>query len=425
MAITIGDMLGGIGAAFGGTSQQYAQGLRQREQGITEQKRAELIARQQAMYQDAGAAFQLLQQGDLDGIISLADDRLELLGTFPDADPSDTMQIRDLAVAARQGDPIALRELATSLTSATSAGYASGILQRPAVDSVVVDGRLVNRSTGDVIYEPTGDSQPTGSFGLTPSYLQDAEGNIRLAQLSSAGGIQVIEPPEGMTPIRPASQLAYDPAAIAQRGAAQTAVNVADIIATTDPTAARSAAERRAIAQVDRSQDAINSGLEAAETVPTLLRSLELLESVKTGGFAAAAIRARSLFGIESPDEGELSYNLARNVLQQLKPTFGAAFTAAEGQRLESIEAGLGRNTETNIRILNRVLDAARKETQRAYDRAFAEGDTRTANDLQMAIDSINAIAAPSIPPQFEGLVSPEDWRQMTKEERALFSEGR
>ena len=28
MAITIGDMLGGIGAAFGGTAQQYAQGLR-------------------------------------------------------------------------------------------------------------------------------------------------------------------------------------------------------------------------------------------------------------------------------------------------------------------------------------------------------------------------------------------------------------
>ena len=74
MAITIGDMLGGIGAAFGGTAQQYAQGLRQREQGITEQKRAELQARQRAMYQDANAAFQLLQQGDLDGIIRLADD---------------------------------------------------------------------------------------------------------------------------------------------------------------------------------------------------------------------------------------------------------------------------------------------------------------------------------------------------------------
>ena len=168
MAITIGDMLGGIGAAFGGTTQQYAQGLRQREQGITEQKRAELQARQQAMYQDAGAAFQLLQKGDLDGIISLADDRLELLQTFPDADPSDTMRIRDNAIAARQGDPIALRELATELTSAVSTGYATGILQRPEVDSVVVGGNLVDKRTGNILYQaPVADEGFESSPGIT------------------------------------------------------------------------------------------------------------------------------------------------------------------------------------------------------------------------------------------------------------------
>ena len=171
MAITIGDMLGGIGAAFGGTTQQYAQGLRQREQGITEQKRAELQARQQAMYQDAGAAFQLLQKGDLDGIISLADDRLELLQTFPDADPSDTMRIRDNAIAARQGDPIALRELATELTSAVSTGYATGILQRPEVDTrVLKPGEQVFRG-GEFAYgaEP----EPEESFEiLTPEQVR-------------------------------------------------------------------------------------------------------------------------------------------------------------------------------------------------------------------------------------------------------------
>jgi hypothetical protein len=233
--------------------------------------------------------------------------------------------------------------------------------------------------------------------------------------------MQFIELPEGITPVLPASQRAFDPAAIAQQGAARTAVNVADIVATTDPTAQRSAAERRAIAQVDRTQDVINSGIEAAETLPTVLRSLELLRSVETGGFSAAAIRARALFGIESPDEGELSYNLARNVLQQLKPTFGAAFTAAEGQRLESIEAGLGRNTETNIRILNKVLNAARKETQRAYDRAFAEGDTATANELQMAIDTINATMTPPLPPQYSDQITPDEWQRMSPDQRALF----
>ena len=147
MAINFGDVLGGLGAAMGGTAQQYAQGVRQREQGLTEQKRAELEARQKAMYQDAGAAFQLLQAGDLDGIIGLAEDRLQLLQTFPDADPSDTMRVLQNAMAARDGDPMALRDLATELTSATSRGMAMGILQRPEVDErVLKPGETVFRN---------------------------------------------------------------------------------------------------------------------------------------------------------------------------------------------------------------------------------------------------------------------------------------
>ena len=200
MAITIGDMLGGIGAAFGGTAQQYAQGLRQREQGITEQKRAELQARQQAMYQDAGAAFQLLQRGDLDGIISLADDRLELLQTFPDADPSDTMRIRDLAIAARQGDPIATRNLATELTSATSAGYAMGILQRPGVDTrVLKPGEQVFRN-GEFAYgvEPEAEEsfeiltpEQVRLEGLDPTRQYERNKLTRQTRVLGEGGVSV------------------------------------------------------------------------------------------------------------------------------------------------------------------------------------------------------------------------------------------
>jgi hypothetical protein len=333
------------------------------------------------------------------------------------------MRILENAMAAKAGDPIALRDLATELTGAASAGRAMGILQAPQADTRVLKPGEQVFTDGEFQYGVPAETeaQQRSNYGLTPSYFEDEQGNIRLAQPSSAGGMQFIELPEGITPVLPASQRAFDPAAIAQQGAARTAVNVADIVATTDPTAQRSAAERRAIAQVDRTQDVINSGIEAAETLPTVLRSLELLRSVETGGFSAAAIRARALFGIESPDEGELSYNLARNVLQQLKPTFGAAFTAAEGQRLESIEAGLGRNTETNIRILNKVLNAARKETQRAYDRAFAEGDTATANELQMAIDTINATMTPPLPPQYSDQITPDEWQRMSPDQRALF----
>jgi hypothetical protein len=89
------------------------------------------------------------------------------------------------------------------------------------------------------------------SYGLTPSYFEDEQGNIRLAQPSSTGGMQFIDLPEGMTPMLPASQRAFDPAAIAQQGAARTAANVADIVATTDPTAAQAGAVTTAQQQAE------------------------------------------------------------------------------------------------------------------------------------------------------------------------------
>ncbi|HAC90540.1 MAG TPA: hypothetical protein DCF63_07880, partial [Planctomycetaceae bacterium] len=160
----------------------------------------------------------------------------------------------------------------------------------------------------------------------------------------------------------------------------------------------------------ERAQGIINAGVDAIAQFPVIIRTLDLLNEVKTGGFAGAGIRARSLFGIEGADEGELSYNLAMNVLQQLKPIFGTAFTAGEGQRLERIEASIGRNTETNIRLLNQALRVAQTSAEKALDRAEEAGDTATVRELQNAINSLE---------QFGGELSmPPEWTQMggTKE---------
>jgi hypothetical protein len=226
-----------------------------------------------------------------------------------------------------------------------------------------------------------------------------------------------------MRAVPPSGQLAFDPNAIAQRGAAETNVDVANVQALTGPGAEREAAQRRATAAVDRSQGVINAGMEAASSIPVVQRSLDLLNEVKTGGYNAAAIRARSLFGVESADEGELVYNLARNVLQQLRPIFGGAFTAVEGQRLENIEAGLGRNTETNIRLLNQVLDVAQRSARKAYDRAYAEGDMNTAIEIDRALRSIGGASQeiPPIPAQYSDQITPDIWQSMTPEQRAAF----
>lgn len=389
MAITIGDMLGGIGAAFGGTAQQYAQGLRQREQGITEQKRAELQARQQAMYQDAGAAFQLLQQGDLDGIISLADDRLELLQTFPDADPSDTMRIRDLAIAARQGDPIATRNLATELTSATSAGYATGILQRPeelTPEGVVVGGNLVDKRTGNIIYQaPVADEGFESSPGIT-RYR-----NGVAVQYSRTGQRQVIDELGNIV----TGEAARD---AIQRGVESGVTEQGNIAAAT--------AGGRAMSE--RAQAIITAGVDALPQFRTLTTAIGLLGNVKSGGYEAAATRARSLFGVESGDEGELSNLLATSVLQQLRPIFGAAFTAAEGERLERISASIGRSTETNMRLLGEALQIARTAAEKALDRAQEAGDFSTVREIETALRELDQFDMTSTAPSNTGSPNPD-----------------
>jgi len=360
-------MLGGIGAAFGGTAQQYAQGLRQREQGITEQKRAELQARQQAMYQDAGAAFQLLQRGDLDGIISLADDRLELLQTFPDADPSDTMRIRDNAIAARQGDPIALRELATELTSATSTGYATGILQRPEVDSVVVGGNLVDKRTGNILYQaPVADEGFESSPGIT-RYR-----NGVAVQYSRTGERRVIDEIGNIV----TGVAARD---AIQRGVESGVTEQGDIAAAT--------VRGREISA--RTQEAITAGLDATKQIPVLTNALNLLNTVDTGGTAGVGIRLRSFLGVESGDEGELSYLLKTNVLQQLRPIFGSAFTASEGERLQAISADTSRSLETNRRLLDEALRIVKRASERGLRRAQSAGDEDSILELEDSLSQL------------------------------------
>lgn len=162
MAINTGDLLMGLGAAIGGTGPQFIQGLDQRDRQRTEQKRAELQARQQAMYQDAATGLQLLRKRDFDGLIALGEDRLQLLQTYPDADPSDTQRIVQNARFAKQGDPVALRNLAMELTAATSRGLSMGIIKMPEAQKPMIvgaDETVFDPVTNTALY--TGPGKPS------------------------------------------------------------------------------------------------------------------------------------------------------------------------------------------------------------------------------------------------------------------------
>lgn len=137
-----------------------------------------------------------------------------------------------------------------------------------------------------------------------------------------------------------------------------------------------------------RASTLIEQGTLAAESTAGLRRGIDLLKRIETGGIDAVRIRAKQAFGIETADEAELTNELATAVLSQLRETFGAQFTEREGERLERIEAGLGKSTAGNIRLLNQALGIAERKAQRAIKAARRRDQTDVVDDIQGLLDT-------------------------------------
>jgi len=203
MAINFGDILGGLGAAYGGRAQEYAQGIQQREQGLTERKRAELEARQRAMYEDANTAFGFLSNPELtyeqraENIIRLSEDRLDALSNYPDADPSDTMQVLDLATQMRDGtDPTAVNRLSQILLPAYSIYKQRYAPQQAAPEEYTLSPGETRFRGGQQIagvaeavepgFEIVPVAEVSGIPGLDPT--KTYQRNIRTGQIAQVGG---------------------------------------------------------------------------------------------------------------------------------------------------------------------------------------------------------------------------------------------
>ncbi len=141
--------------------------------------------------------------------------------------------------------------------------------------------------------------------------------------------------------------------------------------------------ETRGPEQEKRLQTLITNGLNTSEGLPILDRSLELLAKIKTGGIDKWALDVKRFFGVEGADEAELSANMGRAVLAQLRPIFGAQFTAREGDWLKKIEAGFGNSTEANTVLLTRLKAKIILEGERALRGAIKTGDTFVADEIR------------------------------------------
>jgi len=157
-----------------------------------------------------------------------------------------------------------------------------------------------------------------------------------------------------------------------------------EIEAQTALTGAKAAEKTKQTGRVKRLDDQII----AADGMAVLNRSLSLLnQGIETGGWDNLALYAKQKFGVEGADEGELSNLMGKAVLAQLRETFGAAFTAKEGDSLKVIEAGFGKSPRANARLLQNAFNISKRAAERGKSAAKSLKDDTAFKQIEDAMN--------------------------------------
>lgn len=358
--ISQGDRFRALGAAVGGRLPQFEQQLMQENQmrqaqGMQSLQMREALAK--TIAQDAQAGLLMAQSGDTQGFIDLMQDRIQLERQMGIDSTESENTLQDFQTGG-------FGAVSDDLERAVAMGQQSGYF-------------------GDVPQTFRALEMRAGASGLVPG-----TGSYR--EFMRSGGGSSLEGSSGIQKYINGTAVQYlpgeaDPRVIVPgRGVITDPVEIEKVMAEAISSGpAEAGATAAAQANVVRSQKIITDSLDAAKSVPNLKASLVLLNGiVDTGGFAGIGLRLRNTLGIGSGDEAELAYNLRKNVLQALKPTFGAAFTAREGDLLREIEASEDKSTEGNIRLLNNLLKAIEIDVEMGRARAIEQGDSATVRDL-------------------------------------------
>ena len=381
--VDVSRALAGLGAAFKNEIPEFRQRIQQED--LYKMKMADMdMARQDAeakreeerkktLFQDVATAKQYFDRGDFGSIADIARDRLDIL-TPMGVNTRDSQQMLQLADAARAGDPTAIKGLKDQLDTIYSVGNLYKVYGDGQTPSTIQTLKFRAQQAGLVEGTPEyqefmrsgGGGSMEGSSGIT-KYK-----NGVAVQYLGAGRTRVLDPIRGEI-TDPTEKQNVIEAAIAS-GPAE-----AGAIATATETAK---------GNVARGQEVIDSGRAAAKSIPQIKASLVLLDRIATRGVAGLGLRIRRALGGESADEGELAYNLRKQVLAQLKPTFGAAFTAREGDLLRDIESSESRNTEANVRLLTNLLAALQLDAEIGRSRALGMEDTPTIREIDSYLNA-------------------------------------
>ena len=336
-----------IGALQQGIAQQTAQGGFNPNNSLDFQRLAVLdptasaqvlstfndlsTSRKEAMFQDTREARKLLERGDGEGFLSIVSSRLDNIEKLG-GDPSQTMNVLQ---AFNSGD---MQGALDMLKRTEQVGVDQGLLSDPlAAQRKVNESREQKKTANDRDWEKfqsliKSDPEKGEQFGRKVGFIRPTE--------QESSDIKISE----------------------------------------------SEKKTMAKANIARKQGFIDSGIEAANGAANLNRALTLLDGVGTGGFDNLALKVKQAFGIEGADEGELSSLMGKAVLAQLKPIFGAAFTASEGESLARLEAQFGRNPKTNKKLIENALKIINRSARRGIAAAEDQGDNFTADEIRSSM---------------------------------------
>jgi hypothetical protein len=197
MAYTTGQKIEFLGSALSGRVPQFQQQMEQLDE-----------KRMEAMYKDAGAAYDLFNKGNISGIIDLANDRLNILQRLPGSDPSDTMQVLQLAQGANAGNPQSLSQLGQVLGSAYQQGIARGYVAAPvAPEEYTLSENQVRMRGSEVIARGPQAAETPAKPSAREEKITDL---ITTFGMDRASAIRAIETQRFVNPVT-GNLMTYDP----------------------------------------------------------------------------------------------------------------------------------------------------------------------------------------------------------------------
>lgn len=363
----IGQMLQGIGAGFSGQGPQYmmAQQQQQEADALKDERR------RKALLTDFATGFSMLNNGQTEQATKLFQNRLEMLQKLRAPDMSDTQGIVDRLVS---GDPAKIEEVKTGIGSIIQGAILTGELKP---ESSGVEGAKGNQffKNGAVLQAASDRSltltTPTG-VSITPS---DPNWQQAISEATSSGiqyaGNEAAARAMGQGNV----QLQLDPVIAELVSRAQAGVE-----GETKPQIEQNTQKAKLL--VDRANARLETGLTSASALPSLYRMSELLDTVNTGGFANVTAKAQSMFGVLPKDTAELQNLMGRNVLSQLKASFGGNPTEREGAFLAEIEASLNKGTGANKATIDNAIKLLELRAQNGKKAAKYLEDQDSADEI-------------------------------------------